>query len=227
MRRVEVIQQVIQKRQSRSYLEIGVAEAKTFASIVAHIKIAVDPELRIFATRRKFFERFLPGRKTFCYPMTSDEFFARHGKKHRIDVAFIDGLHTHVQSLRVVHNCLRILRPNGVILMHDCSPTSETMAYPALSIREAANAKLPNWNGLWCGDVWKTIVYLRSSCYDLNVFVLDTDFGIGVITRGMPVSMIQVPDVNELSYFDLEQNRTELLNLKHPSFLYQWLDGTK
>ena len=61
--------------------------------------------------------------------------------------------------------------------MHDCCPTTPSMAFPAKSFAEAEaqNMNLPGWTSDWCGDVWKTIVHLRSSRNDLAVAVLDCD----------------------------------------------------
>ena len=84
---------------------------------------------------------------------------------------------------------------------------------------------LPNWTGLWCGDVWKSIVQLRSTFTDLNVFVLNCDFGIGVIARGKPQKMLNFSDaqIKVLTYEDLNQNRQSMLNLKPQEFLFEFL----
>ena len=40
-----------------------------------------------------------------------------------------------------------------------------------------------NFDDEWNGDVWKSVVHLRSLYKNINVFVLDTDFGIGIISK--------------------------------------------
>ena len=54
------------------------------------------------------------------------------------------------------------LSPGGVVVLHDCNPNSATNAYPATSLEEVEKLNLPDFTGSWCGDVWKTIVHLRS-----------------------------------------------------------------
>ncbi len=86
--------------------------------------------------------------------MTSDEFFANPPEiliEKGIDLAFIDGLHTYEQSLRDVENCLKYLNPDGIIVMHDCLPSSEAEALPSL---EKA-MKHPEFKGAWTGKYIK------------------------------------------------------------------------
>ena len=44
--------------------------------------------------------------------------------------------------------------------------------------------------GVWSGDVWKAIVYLRSTRPDLRVAVLKCDLGVGIVRKGSPESTI-------------------------------------
>ena len=71
-------------------------------------------------------------KKNWFYRMfrkTSDDFFSLDAhkvfKENKIDVAFIDGLHTYEQSLRDAVNCLKYLNKGGLHYIHDCNPQSE------------------------------------------------------------------------------------------------------
>ena len=155
------------------------------------------------------------------FNITSDDFFLNHKEilsDKKIDVAFIDGLHTFEQSLKDVLNCLEYLNEKGIIVMHDCSPRSETIGSSVMSREEASN---PNWSG----DVWKTIAYLRSNRTDLNVFVLDCDYGLGIITRGKPEYLLDYSpeELENLNYEELQKNRVKILNLKKPSYFLEFL----
>lgn len=156
------------------------------------------------------------------FELTSDDFFRRKSRllsRYKIDVAFIDGLHDYKQSLRDVLNTLNCLETFGVIVMHDCNPPSEIIATP-LSMYVPKSKP-------WTGDVWKTIVHLRSLREDLNVFVLDCDWGIGIITRGKPENMLDyfITDIEQMSYRDLSVQRKSFLNLKEPDYLYEFLEN--
>jgi hypothetical protein len=48
---------------------------------------------------------------------------------------------------------------------------------------------------------------------NLSMFVVDTDWGVGVITKG---SQVLFPKTKMLDYKLLDENRTELLNLISP-----------
>ncbi len=127
--------------------------------------------------------------------------------------------------MKDVQNTLRYLNKNGVIILHDCNPLSEVAALPAKSIREIQNLNPPGFTGTWNGNVWKTIAYLRSIAKNLHVFVLDCDFGLGIITKGTPKNMLEysADEVKNLSYSDLSGNRQSILNLKDVSFLGKFL----
>ena len=218
--RILIIQNIINQKKANIYLEIGVYTGACFLNINAPKKIAVDPKILIKKKKK---------RKIKYYEMTSDEFFEKEEKmliKHGLDVVFLDGLHTYEQSSKDVLNCLKYLNENGVIVMHDCNPQSETMAFPANSIEHAKSLNLPGWEGKWSGDVWKTVVYLRSNYDDLNIFVLDYDYGIGIITKGKQDSSLKysIEEIRNLTYNDLEKNRKNLLNLKSIEYFNNFLE---
>lgn len=161
--------------------------------------------------------------------MTSDQFFEQKAEhlfsEKGIDVAFIDGLHTNEQTYQDVLNVLSHLNDGGVILLHDCNPPTEASAFPAASWEEAARANPSGWNGSWCGDVWKTVVRLRSAHDDVRVFVLDCDWGIGVVQRARPDSVLSLPEsaVESMTYPYLAKNRQALLNLQPQEYLFDFL----
>ena len=44
--------------------------------------------------------------------------------------------------------------------------------------------RVPQTPGEWTGDCWKAWVLIRSERDDINMFVVDTDYGCGVIKYG-------------------------------------------
>jgi hypothetical protein len=161
--------------------------------------------------------------------MTSDSFFMEKAQalfySQKIDVAFVDGLHTYEQTSTDVLNILEHLNDTGVILMHDCNPPISSSAAPAGSWDDALKLNLPGWSGMWCGDVWKSIVQLRATRDDLNIFVLDCDFGIGVVSKGRPSETLDytVDQIKAMTFDDLNGNRNALLNLKPQKYLFEFL----
>ena len=195
MNRLDIIQQIITRKKAHNYLEIGVKKGKLFLMVNARKKIAVDPVIKIRSKQKiNACLRDLKNIFNEYYEMTSDSFFekkqGRLTRLKRIDVAFVDGLHTHNQTLKDVNHCLEHLGPNGIIAMHDCNPTSAAQAVPAASREQAASMEMPDQTKDWSGDVWKTIAHLRATRNDLKICVLDCDHGIGLITRGDPESVL-------------------------------------
>lgn len=235
MNRISIINGILEKKgRSCVYVEIGVRNGKCFFNIEAKHRMAVDPEFRI--AKRTYLKAYsrkpLQWFRDSFFSLTSDDFFSAQRnllRRLKPDVIFIDGLHTYEQSYRDVINSLEVMQAEAVIVMHDCNPTNEVAAVPALSPSEVADKNLPGWKGVWCGDVWKSIVRLRTQP-DLEVFVLDTDFGLGIVKNSkgkgpaLPASSFNIDD---LSYVELNANRGELLGLKPVTYFADFLSTVR
>lgn len=181
MNRTEIIQLLIEKVKATSYLEIGVDNGVNFALINCDKKIGVDPNPTTTAT----------------YHLTSDDFFKQNTEK--FDVVFVDGLHHADQVYRDILNALDVLNDNGYIICHDMNPIKEE------------HQTIPFVSGHWNGDCWKAFAKLKRERKDLNMLVVDTDEGCGVITRGNQ-ELISFSD-EELTYANFDKNRKTWLNL--------------
>lgn len=182
MNRIEIIQKYIYKYKYTSYLEIGVQAGHCFRAIHCNYKVGVDPDPTSAATIHK----------------TSDEFFANN--KEKFDIIFIDGLHHADQVYKDIMNSLDVVNDGGIILMHDCKPTTEFMQQIPLTTQVE-----------WTGDTWKAYVKVRTEREDLEMFVIDTDWGVGVIKKGKQEKLkVTVP----LTYDNFVIHQNEWLNLK-------------
>jgi Methyltransferase domain len=229
--RIKIVQQALDERTKPVYLEIGVSNGVSFRCIAADEKIAVDPALRLSARSRKLADA--KAHATHYFETTSNAFFASQTAflaQRGIDVALIDGLHSYEQVVRDVENTLRYLRDDGVIVLHDCNPATASIGFPATSYDDFLAHK--RWRRLlsriflpWSGDVWKAIVHLRSTRDDLQIAVLKSDFGIGVIRKGPPESRLSysAAQIEALDYEDLAADRDRLLNLKPPAYFGEFL----
>jgi SAM-dependent methyltransferase len=154
MNKLDIIQFLINKTQAKKYLEIGVDEGLVLHNISCEYKIGVDPD---------------PNSKATIY-MTSDNFFKNNTEK--FDIIFVDGLHHHDQVIRDINNSLLVLNKGGYIICHDMNPPTEIIQ------------RVPRETEAWTGDCWKAWVLIRSQRSDLNMCVIDTDFGCGIINFG-------------------------------------------
>jgi hypothetical protein len=223
--RLFFIEKLIKDRGYKIYLEIGVFLGYVFFFVSAPRKYAVDPDFK-FGLYRKFKRIFkkLSNLRAKFYEKKSDDFFAKDAprifKNKNVDICLVDGMHEYAFALRDVENTLKYLGEGGVIFMHDCNP-----------VTKEASVLFNEWEargftGHWNGDVWKSIVHLRCLRDDINVFVLDCDFGLGVVTKGKQEKKLDFTEqeINALTYHDLEHNRKEWLNLKDPAYFFEYFN---
>jgi hypothetical protein len=186
MNRTDIINTLIKKTNAHDYLEIGVSNGDNFKKIVCANKVGVDPERASPATVH----------------MTSDEFFAQNEDTY--DVIFIDGLHHADQVYRDIQHSLEVLNSGGYIVCHDLNP------------QKKEHQIIPFRNGHWNGDCWKAFVKLRAERDDLDMCVLDTDEGCGII-KPLSTPREQFVLNESLTFENLEKNRVDWLNLKDPT----------
>ena len=123
--------------------------------------------------------------------MSSNEFFAH--SVGQLDIIFIDGDHHEEQVDHDIQNSLKRLAPGGTIVMHDCDPKKKVDTNPA-----------------WNGTVYKSFLKLRHTNLGLKMFVVDVDWGCGVIWRGSQ-KPLDIPENPTWEEFD--RNRVEWLDL--------------
>jgi len=194
LQRWDLINYLIEKYNLINYLEIGVNDALCIRKIKAQHKDGVDPYPGSEIGGGYFPE--------INYPISSDEFFDLI-KDHDIkyDIIFIDGLHSSDQVDKDIQNSLNHIVDNGFIILHDCNPPEYEMQL------------VPRVTGLWNGDVWKSVAKLRCTNSNLQVYVVDIDWGVGVVKKGY--QNIYNKDSLEkcLDYYYFDAHREELMNI--------------
>ena len=181
-RRYDIINKIIIKRNYTSYLEIGCFKDETFNQINIKKKIGVDPvsggNLR----------------------MTSDQFFIEN--KEKFDLIFIDGLHVYEQVIKDIFNSIKVLKENGIILVHDCLPRKLWYQTPT------------RMSDTWNGDVWKAIVECRT-LENIDTYTCLADEGIGVIKVQKNNNRLKkkLSKFKNLKYKEYYTNRENLMNI--------------
>lgn len=190
--RTYILQSLINKINAQSYLEIGVDNSINFDSIRCFKKISVDPNKQTSAT----------------FHLTSDDFFEKNNDK--FDIIFIDGLHHSDQVLRDIKNSLECLNDSGYIVCHDMNPIEEE------------HQIIPYQGGTWNGDCWKAFVELKQTRPDLEMSVVDIDYGCGIIKKGQQ-KLLNI--TQELTFKNFVTNKKEWLNLiSFDEFMKQYTD---
>ena len=185
MKRWNIINKLIKDNYYKSYLEIGYGDGGCFDQIEIETKTSNDIK---------------KGTGSCDYIMSSDDFFSMAKSKNLgpFDIIFIDGNHQSEFAKKDLANALDILSDGGTVVMHDCNPTSEPMQN---------NTPIA---GEWTGDVWKVFAQYRSDRDDLEMYVVDTDYGVGVVKKGKQKKLEGV----EYNYSYFTNNQQEILNLK-------------
>jgi hypothetical protein len=184
MTRTDIINLLAKKINASSYLEIGVRDpSENFNKIICTLKHGVDPHVGPAA--------YTEG---MGYQTYSDIYFDYINKDVFYDIIFIDGLHTEEQVDKDIQGALARLKEGGLIVLHDCNPPNQEFELPH-----------------WCGTVWRSIYKLRRDTDYLNISVVDTDYGCGIVRKGTPKPL--TTQTEELSYSFLDNNRVEVLNL--------------
>ena len=187
------------------YLEIGVHEGHSLSFVQPGTRVVgVDPEPKVDS----------PPDNTVIVAATSDDFFADPALVGLlggpIDLAFVDGLHLHEQTLRDVANVERHSHPDGIIMIHDCLPIDATTA-----ARDRTTV-------VWSGDVWKVVVALRRHRPDLTVTTVDVEpTGLAIVSGLDPDNTVLhddydaiIEELASLEFDDLEAvGRNEMLGV--------------
>ncbi|MEM6502607.1 MAG: class I SAM-dependent methyltransferase [Cyanobacteria bacterium P01_C01_bin.89] len=197
---------------AKSYLEIGVFKGKTFKQVNAEVKYAVDPEFCF-----KYQDRIEPCETYF--KGISDIFFRDLDTEEKLDIIFIDGLHTFEQSYRDFCNVLSHSHDKSIILIDDTLPNDPFSALNnklrSKRMRRICNSESSK---AWHGDVYK-LIFLIHDFYPALSY--GTIHGLGnpqtlVWKSKVKENRIPVFDnleaISRLSYFDLIDN-IEVLNI--------------
>jgi hypothetical protein len=193
MTRYDIINRIIENKGYKNYLEIGVRDGQCFKEICCENKIGVDPAPVSFHT---------------THIMTSDSFFGSLDSDHKFDIIFIDGLHLDHQVDKDIENSLNHLAEGGTILLHDCNPPTRYHAAESPVFTAPAN-------GEWNGTVYLSLIKLRLYKNDLKLVTVNTDWGVGILTRELSETINAFPN-DAISWEFFHENRNEILDLVTP-----------
>ena len=107
-------------------LEIGCGESSVFLGILSnkYNRPAYFCDLQQSVTTNAKTVPGYFGNNATVYTGRSDDFF-KDVKIPELAVAFIDGEHTYEQAWKDFYNILRLINPEGLILLHDTLPPDE------------------------------------------------------------------------------------------------------
>jgi len=204
MKRYDVINNIIKTEHYVTYLEIGYGTGLNYDNIQIKNKVGIDIGYGVED-------------KTKCFIGNATSYFSIN-KLMLFDIIFIDGSHLFEDVLEDIYISLDHISDSGTIVLHDCNPPNRQFQ---------KRKQVPGCPG-WTGDVWKAIHYLKVHRKDLCIYVIDTDYGCGVIRKGNNYNHLMTPRFFKMtvmekvylqtislfySYSKLAKNRKSILGL--------------
>jgi hypothetical protein len=135
----------------------------------------------------------------------------------RYDIVLVDPYHGYRESLMDLQGAMRLLRPGGIMVVHDCNPTDPDLVQPTFRA------------GPWCGVTYQAFVDFVLSVRCAAYCTVDADFGCGVVFSGgsaVPAAWRNAwpsdalardwaaqRDNDALRFAFFQRHRAELLNL--------------
>ena len=138
-------------------------------------------------------------------------------RRAHYDLVFVDSCHTYENSYEDIIGAFELVRPGGVMVVHDCNPTTASMAVPQVQMGE------------WCGvNYWAFLDFVLGRS-NIRYYTVDCDYGCGVVYK-LPHAHAPKPARHEFATLEFEwtaakwsddsryqffdRNRTALLNLR-------------
>lgn len=183
MKKFEIINYLIKQNSYKKYLEIGTRQKSGNFN-----KISCDYKLSVDPDPKSDAD----------FKGTSDDFFQQN--KEKFDLVFIDGLHLYEQVFKDILNTLMSLEIGGTIVCHDMLPSNEKEQLREIQIT-------------WTGDCWKAWVKCRSLFENLEMYIIDTEHGLGIIKRGKQ-DLIKNPEILDWNWFKQNKNLMNIISIE-------------
>nr|MDJ0518099.1 glycosyltransferase 61 family protein [Trichodesmium sp. MO_231.B1] len=217
-KRSDRLNELAQINQSSNYLEIGVAQGKTFNEIKIENKVAVDPKFG-FNTKKYATENIV------FLEITSDEFFRNYAKDLSLfDLIYLDGLHTFEQTFRDFCASISLAHGKTIWLIDDTCPGSYAQAQPlhqnCVKLRENSQEKSRNW----MGDVFKIVAAIHDFFPQFS-FATFPDHGQTVIwnewRKDFQPKWNSLETISRLEYFDFVELQQTLFKRESYEKIFQ------
>ncbi len=123
---------------NNKYLELGISKAKCFNTCARYFKKAIGVDI-VSKWESRIQKKIMKGTKVIFHAMSTDDFF-KQNKEDNFDFIFVDACHEFKQAKRDFIDSWLLLKPNGIMILHDTYPPSKEF----LEHCEDCH-RLPNW----------------------------------------------------------------------------------
>lgn len=194
--RVTIIQTLLSTELHSKYLELGVSDGWCFLQINSPNKVGVDPKNQV-----SFPEKLLDD--TMHYNLDISQFF----KKEKIDilenkatVIYMHEVGVYQEALETLKSALKYIDDNGFIVISNCNHARK--------------------------DIFKLVLWLRSTQSEFNCFVIGADHGIGIISReknNNPLEM-SLEEIQNFTFDKIKEKPNKWINLRKKPYFKKWFE---
>ena len=154
----EIIEPLVKTLKPDVYVELGIYKFETMLKILPFVNRAIGVDIKSLT---------VPNKKIEFYSMTTDKFYEQNRDKLIIDFLFIDADHSDKQTLQDFINYSKIVKENGIIVLHDTYPENENH----LSLSK-------------CGTAYKAADYIRKNyCKDYEIMTIPVFPGMSLVRK--------------------------------------------
>ncbi|MBI3675244.1 MAG: hypothetical protein HY243_01330 [Proteobacteria bacterium] len=211
MKKADIVNALARKRGCGTYLEIATpGSGKAFGQID---RAQLDCQRLLYRCPEDFSDGLPVDFRTTQASSAELVLAILDGKAGRglYDIVFVDSFHIYRASMEDILGGYCLVRPGGLLIMHDCKPPNVGMADPYYR------------PGFWCGVSHQAFVDFTLPRRDVLSFTVDCDFGCGVVFK--PENTDAARDRTQFEWFCarrdegyafdyFERHPAELLRLK-------------
>ncbi len=142
------------------YLELGIKKGSCFNAIAPLAKEAYAVDIL------NCYKLIKHNKNLVWFHGKTTDMLTKHNPKKKFDLVFIDASHEHKASLTDFKMVLPLVNENGLILLHDTYPPSESFLGKS-----------------FCYDTYKTAEYIKKNYSQYEFITLPFYFGISIVRK--------------------------------------------
>lgn len=169
----DVLPMLVRALNPEVYVELGVREANLFNLVSPYVGTAIGVDIDPMSG-----ECIVPAPNVQFHLCSTDDFLEEAKRAGLlVDVLFIDADHSYEAALQDFRNYLPIVRPHGLILMHDGHPGDESLIRPTA-----------------CGGVYKAVAELSADNDQYEMVTIPMSPGVTICRKRTVQLSWQEPD---------------------------------
>lgn len=155
--------------QPKTYVEVGAYRGSTFRLAARHAReraFAIDTDEAALAYCQALTRESFPAKIDLFFLAVDGATWLKDQRDDSVDMVFLDASHEWDATRVEVRECLRVLAPNGLLLMHDTYPPNDAQAKPG-----------------YCGEAWRVAEELSWDVSKHQVVTVAAQYGLTIVRK--------------------------------------------